>query len=110
VTRKRISLVSALVALALSTAMNLVAAQIGGAFKDNFALPGGVLGWLASTGGLFDTPSMGWAVVCVLGNLLFYAALWWAVLAFVLSRILRKQEVGMGVMPSNKSLERTRDR
>ena len=93
-TIKRVAPVLFLLALVLSTATNLVAARIGGAFKDNFALPGGVLGWLTSTVGLFDVPSLAWAIVCVLGNLLFYAALWWIVLNAMSSRIPRKPEAG----------------
>jgi hypothetical protein len=92
VTTKRLGLVQVLLACALSIAMNLGAAKIGGSFQDGFALPGGVLGSFGSIVGLFDAPSLGWAVACILGNFLFYAAMLWTILKLV-KYMYRKAEV-----------------
>jgi hypothetical protein len=105
---RTVSLVQVLLACALSIAMNCGAARIGGAFQDDFALPGGTLGPLGSAAGLFDAPSLGWAVVCIVGNFVFYAVLCW-----ILLKLVNRMSQGGGSVsdvPSNTSLERTRER
>jgi hypothetical protein len=72
--------------------MNYGAAKIGGSFQDDFALPGGMLGSLGSVAGLFDVPSFGWAVICSVGNFVFYAVLCGTLLKLV-NRMFRKAEV-----------------
>ena len=55
--------------------------------SDGLALPGGVIGMLGSLVGLYDIPSGPWAMACVIGNFLFYSALWWAVLRLARRRL-----------------------
>jgi hypothetical protein len=55
----------------------------GGSLRDSFAMPGGVIGSIGSMVGLYDMPSGAWAMVCIGGNFVFYATLWWVILWLV---------------------------
>jgi hypothetical protein len=90
VTAKRIALLRASTACVLSLVTNLGFAKIGGTVKDDFAMPGALLAMLGSNAGLYDTPSGAWAVVCIVGNLVFYAIVWWIILRTV-SALLTSQ-------------------
>ena len=55
--------------------------------SDDLALPGAIAGTIGGIVGIYDIPSAPWATVCVIGNFLFYSALWWAVLSIARRRL-----------------------
>jgi hypothetical protein len=63
--------------------LEVIVRQLPARIRDGFAIPGAVTGMLGSLIGLYDIPSGPWAIVCMIGNCLFYAALWWVLLSFV---------------------------
>ena len=50
---------------------------------DALSMPGGVVAMIGSFVGLYDTPSAPWAAMCIIGNLAFYALIWWLLLKLV---------------------------
>ena len=38
---------------------------------------------IGSLVGFYDTPSVPWAAMCIIGNLAFYAFIWWLLLKLV---------------------------
>jgi hypothetical protein len=52
--------------------------------RDALSIPGGVIGMMGSAVGLYDTPSLAWAVACEVRNLAFYSIIWWFLLKLVI--------------------------
>jgi hypothetical protein len=88
-------LISALaIAFAYATLRGVQAfASVG--LSDAFAMPGAVFGTTGGMAGLYDIPSRRWAVVCIIGNLLFYSALWWVVISLVVRLRRPRHEQGV---------------
>jgi hypothetical protein len=47
--------------------------------RDALAMPGGLIGTLGGLVGLYEIPSGPWGAMCLAGNFLIYAVLWWFV-------------------------------
>ena len=60
--------------------------------KDALAVPGALLGTIGSVAGLYDVPSGAWANVCITGNIVTYAVLWWIVVRTVVGLRTKKHE------------------
>lgn len=85
---KLIDLIWVTLACVLSIAtLAVIAHLLSSRVSDELALPGAVVGMLGSLVGMYDIPSGPWATVCVIGNFLFYSALWWAALRFAGRRL-----------------------
>jgi uncharacterized membrane protein len=77
-----------LIAIFLGIAtLEVIAHRLSSRISDELALPGGFVGMVGSLLGFYDIPSGSWAVVCLIGNFLFYAVLWWALLSFAKRRL-----------------------
>ena len=50
---------------------------------DALSMPGGVVAMVGSLVGLYETPSVPWAAMCIIGNFAFYALIWWLLLKLV---------------------------
>ena len=61
--------------------LEVVAHRLPSGISDKLALPGGVAGMFGGLLGIYDIPSGPWAIACIIGNFLFYSALWWAALS-----------------------------
>jgi hypothetical protein len=84
----KVAAILVLIACVLGIAtLEVIAHQLPSRVSDGFALPGAVTGMLGSIVGLYDIPSGPWAIVCMIGNFLFYAALWWVLMRFVHRRL-----------------------
>src|SRR5690349_1235629 len=97
------------IALAYATLLAVQAVASPG-LSDGLAMPGAVIGSAGGIVGLYDIPSGSWAAVCIAGNLLFYSALWWMIISFIARRRRLSRDHTAAVVPSNTSLERTRER
>jgi len=87
VAAKASALLSSVVAIALAYATLLVVhATASPGLNDALAMPGAVLGSAGEIIGLYDIPSVKWAVACIAGNLLFYSAVWWLVIYIIVRR------------------------
>jgi hypothetical protein len=67
--------------------LELIAHCLPSRINDVLALPGGVAGMFGELIGLYDIPSSNWAIACIAGNFLFYAALWWALISLAWRRL-----------------------
>jgi hypothetical protein len=67
--------------------LEVIARELPSRISDGLALPGAVVGMLGSLVGIYDIPSGPWAIVCMIGNFLFYSVLWWALLSFAKRRL-----------------------
>ena len=75
------SVVLSLVTLALiSTLDHLPYSETRTAVRDVLSMPGGILAWVVTSGGVHGSYPMLWVFAAITGNVLFYSLLWWLVL------------------------------